>query len=217
MLWKHGIRHSDPSLGNVMVRVRNGEFYGVMNDWDLATLEDKSTHNGLERTGTVPFMALDLLNNAYWEGKISRLYRHDLESFFYMLCYFCSQFRSGDAANPQPYFAYLPEWEKGDIDKLYLTRQKLLLQPDAFDDLFNETSPTFQPLVERWVTPLYEQIFVRIPGYNLRMLEHVATLQLAQKRADKIKSSRYMKNLQDLTREVNEAVNYEAFREILSE
>ncbi|CAL1713359.1 unnamed protein product [Somion occarium] len=86
-VWECGVEHSDISEGNVMYRTKKkgNIIYGVLNDWDLATLRNKTDHGGLERTGTIPFMALDLLTEKYWKGKIKRLYRHDLESLVWLL------------------------------------------------------------------------------------------------------------------------------------
>ncbi|GBE85467.1 hypothetical protein SCP_0706540 [Sparassis crispa] len=61
----------------------------VLNDFDLAVVREGSEEErepaGKMRTGTVPFMALDLLMPGYYGGKIARLYRHDLESFVWVL------------------------------------------------------------------------------------------------------------------------------------
>jgi hypothetical protein len=45
------------------------------NDFDLAHVRGKTRPSGTERTGTMPFMALDLLTKEAWEGKVERLYR----------------------------------------------------------------------------------------------------------------------------------------------
>ncbi|ESK81044.1 other 1 protein kinase [Moniliophthora roreri MCA 2997] len=61
----------------------------ILNDFDLATLMDPGTEvpdrKGYERTGTRPFMAMDLLNEEGVMGLVYRRYRHDLESFFWVL------------------------------------------------------------------------------------------------------------------------------------
>jgi len=54
-----------------------GEVDGVLNDYDLSSMKDILTSR--ERTGTVPFMALDLEDGAI-EGKVEHLYQHDAES-----------------------------------------------------------------------------------------------------------------------------------------
>jgi hypothetical protein len=40
---------------------------------------------GEQRMGTVPFMAIELLHKDYFDGKIQRIYRHDVESFIWVL------------------------------------------------------------------------------------------------------------------------------------
>lgn len=63
---------------------------GVLRDFDLSRLRNKnedSVAQGTDRTGTVPFMALELLCRGYWEGKIERVYGHDLESFAWVIIY----------------------------------------------------------------------------------------------------------------------------------
>jgi hypothetical protein len=62
-----------------------GKPEGVLNDYDLASWDKFPTTNN-DRTGTVPFMALDMLNNGL-EKRIPRLYRHDAESFIWVLTY----------------------------------------------------------------------------------------------------------------------------------
>ncbi|GBE83532.1 hypothetical protein SCP_0505860 [Sparassis crispa] len=85
-LWLHGVEHGDISLYNLMYNPDTKR--GVLNDFDLTVIREGSEERkptGKECTGTVPFMALDLLMPDYYSGKITRLYRHDLESFVWVL------------------------------------------------------------------------------------------------------------------------------------
>jgi hypothetical protein len=69
--------------------------HGVLNDWDLSRVRTKDgvvEHRGGERTGTVPFMALDLLTPEYFMGCKPPLYRHDLEGFIWILPWVFLQF-----------------------------------------------------------------------------------------------------------------------------
>ena len=85
-LWINGIHHGDISLNNLMYSVSPaGKAEGVLNDYDLASWDKFPTTNG-DRTGTVPFMALELLRGGL-EQRIPRLYRHDAESFVWVLAY----------------------------------------------------------------------------------------------------------------------------------
>ena len=87
LLWKIGIAHGDVSLSNMMYYEQDGKKYGVLNDFDLAAImavgERTPKKQGFERTGTLPFMAIDLLR--YPDGQISRWFRHDLESCMWCL------------------------------------------------------------------------------------------------------------------------------------
>lgn len=80
-LWQAGVYHRDVSPGNMMW-YRNGTvLMGVLNDYDLSSLATALGPQGNERTGTIPFMALDLLSKKGQRGEVKHLYRHDLESF----------------------------------------------------------------------------------------------------------------------------------------
>ncbi|KAF8904622.1 hypothetical protein CPB85DRAFT_1316785 [Mucidula mucida] len=79
------ILHRDLSMSNIMFREDElGHVFGVPNDLDLASLlSELESGTSLRRTGTPPFMALDLQNPH--KLQVRHLYRHDLESLFYVL------------------------------------------------------------------------------------------------------------------------------------
>ncbi|KAJ3892918.1 protein kinase [Lentinula edodes] len=115
-----GILHGDLSLGNIMFRRKDGKIYGVLNDFDLSSrVED--VDNGDIRTGTRPFMSLDMLNS-YWEW--GHLYHHDLESLFYvMLCLACRYQKPGIPADePRPY----SEWYSGTDIQVYVEKRSFI-------------------------------------------------------------------------------------------
>ncbi|KAG2096079.1 uncharacterized protein F5147DRAFT_763590 [Suillus discolor] len=80
-LRKEGVYHRDVSPGNLMWYWKDGRRIGVLNDYDLSSLANDRGPRGNECTGTVPFMALDLLSAKGQQGEVKHLYRHDLESF----------------------------------------------------------------------------------------------------------------------------------------
>ncbi|KAF8182310.1 hypothetical protein BJ912DRAFT_928663 [Pholiota molesta] len=84
-LWKHFVEHGDPSLNNIMYDEEKK--CGVLTDFDLSLLQWEPRIPGTDRTGTVPFMAIELLSKDYWEGRIKRYYHHELESFIWILPY----------------------------------------------------------------------------------------------------------------------------------
>ena len=85
-LWNAGIEHGDISVENMMFDPVTKR--GVLNDFDLARWSAPNRKPSAEdNTGTLPFLALDLLNDAALEGRVRRLYRHDAESFAWCLIY----------------------------------------------------------------------------------------------------------------------------------
>lgn len=70
-------------------RWRDGHIHGVLTDHDLATRTDVPlSPSSYHRTGTEPYMAIDLLQKS---PPPAYLYRHDLESLYYVLvCIVCS-------------------------------------------------------------------------------------------------------------------------------
>ena len=69
--------------------------YGVLTDYDLSSwtkdLKDDYTKTSQQRTGTPPYMAHELLNGA----SATHLYRHDLESLFYIMLLLCGRHTLG--------------------------------------------------------------------------------------------------------------------------
>ncbi|KAJ7592400.1 hypothetical protein C8J56DRAFT_1161612 [Mycena floridula] len=109
LLWRLGIEHGDISVSNLMYNERTQK--GILNDWDLATYRFLVTASVLslrrDRTASMPFVALQLLDDAGWKGEIRRLYRHDLESFAWVLFWICSRFSNGQEQRRGPLEAFI--------------------------------------------------------------------------------------------------------------
>ncbi|KAJ3826583.1 hypothetical protein F5880DRAFT_1450734, partial [Lentinula raphanica] len=83
---KGGYLHRDISETNLMIdRDEDGAAIGVLCDWDLSSAVNSkgvvTSSNATHRTGTYRFLAVTLLR----DNPPAHLYRHDLESFFYIL------------------------------------------------------------------------------------------------------------------------------------
>ena len=74
-----------------MCRTIRGQVHGVLTDYDLSswkapsTTEDEGVNSSQKITGTLPFMAHDLLDPHKTDTHLVHLYRHDVESFFYVM------------------------------------------------------------------------------------------------------------------------------------
>ena len=86
---------------------------GVLNDWDLSydssSGGDEGHVAGGERTGALPFMALNLLTNETLKGNVQRLYRHDLEGFIWILPWVFLQYEASMRTIPA-----FERWQLGD-------------------------------------------------------------------------------------------------------
>ena len=91
----------------------NGQVVGVLNDYDVASLKDDPPL-GNQRTGTIPFMALDLLQNHGQKGIVKHVYRHDLESFIWVLVWLTLQYKDG-----QKISGPLDEWAQQNPKSCY--------------------------------------------------------------------------------------------------
>ncbi|KAK7680266.1 hypothetical protein QCA50_016775 [Cerrena zonata] len=106
LLWSLGIRHGDISVMNLMVDPESKK--GVLVDFDLASVAHNDTvdprpSNGNNLTGTVVFMALDLLDEKALQRKTPGLYRHDLESFCWVLLWICYCYDGGRCTLHYPF------------------------------------------------------------------------------------------------------------------
>ncbi|KAH7918881.1 hypothetical protein BV22DRAFT_1134262 [Leucogyrophana mollusca] len=93
-LWKGGIHHRDISESNLMYyHDTQGIAVGVLNDYDLSSTIEGCQGN--ERAGTLPFMAIGLLDKEGLEGHIIHQYRHDAESLVWVLTWVTLHYSGG--------------------------------------------------------------------------------------------------------------------------
>jgi hypothetical protein len=109
---KGNILHRDISTNNIIITKpeASGGFKGMLIDLDLAKERGSGPSGARHQTGTMQFMAVEVLR------KTDHTYRHDLESFFYVLIWLCARFswNNGFAGGPKPpKESLLRKWEIG--------------------------------------------------------------------------------------------------------
>lgn len=71
--------------------IKSDTIVGILNDFDLASVMECGATSppkiGFRRTGVPLFMSMDLLSDAALHADVPRLYRHELESFAWVLLY----------------------------------------------------------------------------------------------------------------------------------
>lgn len=155
LLQQGGILHRDVSENNIII-TSGTEFAGMLIDMDLAKdLRKKDADGNVRRsgarcrTGTMEFMAIEVLRGE------SHTYRHDLESFYYVLIWQCgyhgwdfsqSQSKSRQKDNQ------LHNWYKGSYNEIAVTKTGMA-DPNTLDKLLREVFPPefrlIKPLCKR--------------------------------------------------------------------
>ena len=86
---------------------KHGKKRGVLLDLDLAFVQNYKEHRShgtdTHRTGTLPFMAIDLL-----KGPKTHLAHHDIESILWLLIFVTSKYGGGNPTNPFNEWGGLP-------------------------------------------------------------------------------------------------------------
>ena len=100
---------------------------GVLTDFDLSILQWEPRVIGTDRTGTVPFMAIDLLSEAYWRGLMKRLYRHELEAFIWVLPFTFLLYQDGMRLRNK----YVDPWSTSDYN-VCMEKKAAFLQESVF-------------------------------------------------------------------------------------
>jgi len=118
MFTTHGVLHRDVSYGNIMLLPSPKD--GMLIDFDLAISANRSSVSAHHRTGTVEFVALDLLQGR----NVVHGPRHDIESFLYVLLMLAIRYsRGGDGK--------MRERKEKYRDSIFLEDEMMRLGEDA--------------------------------------------------------------------------------------
>ncbi|KAL2044998.1 hypothetical protein N7G274_002773 [Stereocaulon virgatum] len=114
---KGNILHRDISENNIIItgtEKKDGNVAGMLIDLDLAKVAGSGRSGARHQTGTMEFMAIEVLQG------IDHTYRHDLESFFYVLIWLCARRGWDLCKNPEgrPAESRLRNWYAGTFDQI---------------------------------------------------------------------------------------------------
>ncbi len=155
-------------------RTIDGHIRGVLNDFDLSSLRDTPGASSAQRTGTLPYMALELLINDENGNPPKHLYRHDVESIFYVILLLCCRYKlvtkqtSSECTTVEPIEVPSPfnAWYRLGRDTLKDKKLGFFTAIVPFSSKVNSSFTDFQP----WVDRLHEQFMF---GFSARN-EHMA-------------------------------------------
>jgi hypothetical protein len=101
MLHEHTkLMHGDINLNSLKCRKVDGKIHGVLIDYDLSLFFKNLEQgpNSKQRIGTMPYMAVDLLEPT----PTKHLYRYDLESLFYVFAVLVTRYDRGEVIEDPP-------------------------------------------------------------------------------------------------------------------
>ncbi|KAF9461056.1 hypothetical protein BDZ94DRAFT_1264469 [Collybia nuda] len=148
------VLHCDLSENNLMCKRECGRIQGVLNDWDMASPVDAngdvSPSTKSFATGTIPFMAYDLLG----ENPPPHLYRHDLESFMYILIWAAIHY---DFTTKQklPIVSSLAGWDHKSRRVVRQAKGVFLFDANGVEPVFQHVRQEFKKVLEEWIIPLH--------------------------------------------------------------
>ncbi|MCJ1242411.1 hypothetical protein MMC14_010419 [Varicellaria rhodocarpa] len=131
------ILHRDISENNIIItnpKQANG-FTGMLIDIELGKVVGSRRTGARQQTGTMEFMAIGVLQ------KVDHTYRHDLESFFYVLLWICArrawerEFRCRLVDRPKE--SRLKMWYTGSYDTIAEVKRGYM-HADGFEDILEE-------------------------------------------------------------------------------
>ena len=141
LLGKAKILHRDISENNIIITdpETSAGFSGMLIDLDLAIVDGGRT-GGRHMTGTMEFMAIDVLLG------VEHTYRHDLESFFYVLLWICAR-RAWErefhcTRKDRPTESVLGGWY-GNTNKIVAGSKRGSMHIDGFESILDEFAPAF--------------------------------------------------------------------------
>ncbi|KAH8751100.1 hypothetical protein F5883DRAFT_472292 [Diaporthe sp. PMI_573] len=157
---KGNILHRDISENNIIIAdPQKTGVIGMLIDLDLAKELGSGRSGARCRTGTMEFMAIEVLQ------RISHTYRHDLESFFYVLIWQCARRGWGEE---WPGDSLITNWYTGSYREIAHAKRGDM-GVDGFEDILEEFPPHFdcvKPLCREMrgiLFPYREGLFVGTP------------------------------------------------------
>ncbi|KAG7440979.1 uncharacterized protein BT62DRAFT_909529 [Guyanagaster necrorhizus] len=175
-LYDHpGILHRDISPGNIMWRrTVDGHLRGVLNDFDLSAYRHDTGPSLRQRTGTLPYMAFELLIDDENGHPPKHLYRHDVESIFYVILLLCCRYMvvAKQDLDGRPILertrVHSPfnSWYKLDRDDLKYKKCFFITKIDSFSPMANSGFTDFQS----WINRIRQQFLLGFHAKNGHIL-----------------------------------------------
>lgn len=135
-----------------MFQRRGNTAKGIVNDWDMALIiadDEDFAQISPSPAGTLPFMAIDLLD----ETPPTHLYRHDLESLFYILVWAAVHFDIKKKRRLSTH-GCLSTWLNSTYRVAMNAKYAFFSTEDSSSRVRHEIREEFVPVWNQWIIPL---------------------------------------------------------------
>lgn len=178
----------------------------VKEDQIIIEKHDKDHIGPCYRTGTGPFMALDLLE----EGTVPfHLYRHDLESFFFVLVWFCAVFDPDTRT-----FGHLKNWESSDLVSIGLNKRNFIHNETTQEKVFAKAATEYKPLITTWIGALLDT-FELVHIDQAKLKRFAKEKKRAEEQGQVEEGRRCAEEIDHIHRSKNERITYDKFMKCL--
>ncbi|KAG6102039.1 hypothetical protein E4U14_006735 [Claviceps sp. LM454 group G7] len=161
-----GIIHGDISVNNIIMTepAKADGYKGMLIDLDLARDIIKDPCGQRHRTGTIEFMAIEVLLGQ------QHTYRHDLESFLYVFMWLCSVY-GAKGKGREPIDALPRSWSKGSLN--LIAQLKLGHMVGAFYLLMKRFPAECGERVKQFIATIRDILFTVPNGVEVEPCEYV--------------------------------------------
>ena len=176
-----------------MFNIQDDKAVGIVNDWDMATRLNSANQvprsSAHHRTGTLPFMAVDLLR----PSPPGHCYRHDLESFFYVLLWAAVSYDLKENCYVEPARSLFGKWLSDDMEDVFLFKTSLFSQWREVMGLVREEWEPIKPWLRKLREPLFRLYTKRtelstdeeeLTLANMQEMESMFTFEIFMKAVD---------------------------------
>ncbi|VDC02061.1 unnamed protein product [Peniophora sp. CBMAI 1063] len=160
---KESILNIDISLRNMAYAEDNGQPYGTLIDLDISS-DGTSQADIAPIMGTIPFVAHELMYAAQVPLQVDHLYRHDLESFYWILVWVCNCRNGTERVELRDEFRAWSNRETCHLARSYYetrlpTWKYRLVQPSQRE---------LWTIAQHWLQELYVHVRVPVQGAMMR-------------------------------------------------
>ncbi|THH29878.1 hypothetical protein EUX98_g4320, partial [Antrodiella citrinella] len=161
------------------------------------------------RSGTGPFIALDILT---YTNIPKHLYRHDLESFFWVLIWILASF------NPKTYeIGWIRSWLDVDLFRIGQEKRQSLMFMSAFDGIIASADEEYSEYFSDWIEDLRSLIAQVNRKYMDFQGDYLGIWRKAKKQGKHQRLQDVEKNVRELVVARESILTYDAFMKCLDE